>query len=148
VSWADIPEWLRDLVGARDGERCQYCRMSQRGQGARFHLDHIWPQCRGGPTEADNIVVACVNCSLRKASKVTGNDPETRLSTALFHPLRQQWDDHFELRPDGHCVGLDAIGRATVDALGMNEPRPLVARAMQIQHGMLRPTVGTPPGEN
>ena len=137
MSWADIPDWLRDLVTARDGPRCQYCRMSQRGQGARFHIDHIWPQSRGGPTEAGNLAVQCISCSLHKSTRVSGTDPVTGGSVALFHPLLQRWDDHFTLLPDGRCVGRDAIGRATVDALDMNGANPLEAREYQIRFGLL-----------
>ena len=144
MSWADIPQWLRDLILARDGEQCQYCRMMQLGQGARFHIDHIWPQSRGGLTETDNLAVQCINCSLRKSTKVAGVDPVGGVATALFHPLRQRWDDHFVLRADGRCVGLDAVGRVSVEALGMNDPIPLKARALQIRFGLLVATVDSP----
>ena len=103
-------------------------------------MDHVWPQSRGGATDADNLVVQCINCSLRKSTKVAAVDPLTGQATALFHPLRQRWDDHFELRPDGRCEGRDAVGRGTVDALAMNERIPLDARAGQVQSGLIVPT--------
>jgi hypothetical protein len=49
----------------------------------------------------------------------------------------QNWDDHFHLADDGTCEGLTAVGRATVDALGMNLPVPRFASAYQIALGLI-----------
>jgi hypothetical protein len=38
---------------------------------------------------------------------------------ALFHPRRQQWEEHFDLQ-GGWIVGLTPVGRATVRVLAMN----------------------------
>jgi 5-methylcytosine-specific restriction endonuclease McrA len=51
---------------ARAGERCEYCRMHQALQGATFHVEHIVPSSRGGPTELRNLAWACPGCNLRK----------------------------------------------------------------------------------
>lgn len=32
---------LRKLVISRAGNRCEYCRLSQKGQEATFHIDHF-----------------------------------------------------------------------------------------------------------
>jgi len=39
-----IPALLCRLVVARAGDRCEYCGLSQQGQEARFHVDHVIPQ--------------------------------------------------------------------------------------------------------
>ncbi len=140
MSLSDIPAWLRQIVLGRDENACKYCGMSQVGQGSAFHVDHVWPRSRGGLTQEDNLVLQCPHCSSRKAGKVTGVDPVTGHVVALFHPLRQPWSDHFDLHRDGRCTGLDGVGRATVEALSMNHPLPLEARADQIAIGRLRPT--------
>ncbi len=69
---------LRRLVIQRAGDRCEYCRLSQSGQEATFHIDHIIPVMAGGVTTADNLALACVSCSLRKAARQTVKDPESR----------------------------------------------------------------------
>jgi 5-methylcytosine-specific restriction endonuclease McrA len=63
---SDIPARLRRLVVSRAGDRCEYCRLAQKGQEATFHIDHILPKMAGGRTAAANLALACVSCSLRK----------------------------------------------------------------------------------
>ena len=63
----DAVDRLRLLVVNRAGNRCEYCRLSQEGQEATFHIDHITPKARGGLTEPKNLALACVSCSLRKS---------------------------------------------------------------------------------
>ncbi|MDZ4342267.1 MAG: HNH endonuclease signature motif containing protein [Candidatus Binatia bacterium] len=63
---SDIPARLRRLVVLRVGNRCEYCRLAQKGQEATFHVDHILPKAAGGRTTAANLALACVSCSLRK----------------------------------------------------------------------------------
>ena len=57
------------LIENRAGGRCEYCGLAQEGQEATFHIDHIMPRAAGGPTVAENLAVACVSCSLRKAAR-------------------------------------------------------------------------------
>lgn len=38
--------------------------------GQRWHLDRIWPGHEGGLYEADNVVLACRDCNLRKGNKI------------------------------------------------------------------------------
>lgn len=40
-----IPDDLRQLVIKRAQSRCEYCGLSQHGQAATFHIDHIVPVC-------------------------------------------------------------------------------------------------------
>jgi HNH endonuclease len=137
LSRSSIPRALRSGVFERDAGRCRYCGLSQLGHGATFHIDHILPRSRGGATALDNLALQCPSCSLHKADKVTATDPETGRSVELFHPLRQPWQEHFRLEPDGVCGGLTAVGRATVVALGMNALIPRFARVCQMALGLL-----------
>ena len=140
MSLSAIPRRLRAEVADRDAGQCGYCGLRQIGQAATFHVDHIVPRSRGGATSIHNLVLQCPCCSLRKSDKVEAADPETQRRTTLFHPLRDAWADHFAIRPDGSCDGLTPIGRATVDALRMNDPLPRTARAMQVMLGLLGAT--------
>jgi 5-methylcytosine-specific restriction endonuclease McrA len=140
VSLSAIPKDLRARIFMRDGGRCQYCRLMQWGQAALFHIDHIRPKSKGGPTVASNLALQCGHCSLHKANKVRGIDPTNQTSVRLFHPLGQSWRDHFALQRNGLCRGKTAIGRATIQAMRMNDVRPRVARKFQIRLGLLLPS--------
>lgn len=136
MSLSAIPKALRAVVARRDEGRCCYCHLRQVGQAAVFHVDHVVPRSRGGTTSEDNLALQCPACSLRKANKTTALDTTSGEVVSLFHPLQQQWGDHFRMDRDGTCVGLSPTGRATVDALRMNDPLPRTARALQIASGL------------
>jgi hypothetical protein len=122
-----VPELLRRRVAERAGARCEYCGLSQAGQEATFHVDHVIPVNAGGETRADNLALACVSCSLRKAARTHVLDSVTGRRAPVFNPRVERWDAHF--RWDGVVlVGLTAIGRATVDALRMNRALALAIR--------------------
>jgi hypothetical protein len=105
-----------------------------------FHIDHILPRSKGGPTALDNLAFQCPNCSLHKADKTAAIDPDTGQMVALFHPLRQAWNEHFRLHESGECMGLTPVGRATTGALQMNTMIPRFARACQIRLRLLSTT--------
>jgi hypothetical protein len=131
---SDIPARLRRLVVLRAGNRCEYCRLTQKGQEATFHIDHILPKVAGGRTAAANLALACVSCSLRKEARRSAIEPNTNRRVALFHPRRQRWRDHF--RWEGfRIVGLTPTGRATVAALQMNRPLILAIRQEEAARG-------------
>ncbi len=124
---SDVPARLHRLVLRRAGARCEYCRLSQEGQEASFHVDHIVPKVAGGPTRADNLALACVSCSLRKEARRSAVDPMTGRKVALFHPRSQRWRYHFRWA-GVRVLGLTPTGRATVSALRMNRPLILAIR--------------------
>ena len=126
-----IPLSLQRLVFQRAQDRCEYCRLSQTGQEATFHIDHVHPVASGGLTTDDNLALACVSCSLRKSARELVEDPLTGNVVPIFNPRKQNWDEHFQW--DGVNVsGLTAIGRATVSALDMNRPTILEIRREEI----------------
>ena len=123
---------LLHLVIQRAVNRGEYCQLAQAGQEATFHVDHIVPQSAGGATKPENLALACVSCSLRKAARQTAPDPETGESVSLFHPRMDRWSDHF--RWNGLALaGLTPTGRATIGALQMNRPLILAIRAEGLQ---------------
>jgi len=118
---------LRRLVIQRAVGRCEYCRLSQEGQEATFHIDHVVPVAAGGETVTENLALACVSCSLRKAARQIAIDPQSDQEVALFNPRREIWHEHF--RWEGvYLRGLTATGRATIRALDMNRPLILAIR--------------------
>ena len=129
-----ISTFLRRLVIRRARGRCEYCRLSQAGQEATFHIDQIVPVAAGGETVAENLALACVSCSLRKGARQTAIDPISRNEASLFNPRLDIWAEHF--RWEGvHLIGLTATGRATIDALDMNRTLILAIRAEEASLG-------------
>lgn len=122
-----IPDKLRRQVIERAADCCEYCGIAQSGQEAVFHVDHIIPRVSGGDSVLDNLALACVSCSLRKAARMEAIDPDSGESAPLFHPRLMHWTDHFA-RQGEWLVGQTATGRATVELLKMNRP---VARAIR-----------------
>ncbi len=132
MSW--LPATLRREVIDRADGRCEYCGLSQTGQVATFHIDHIVPVASGGLAEPKNLALACVSCSLRKAARQTARDPASGLEVPLFHPRFQIWSDHFQWEGVG-LVGLTANGRATVELLRLNRSLMLSIRAEETLMG-------------
>lgn len=124
-----IPAQLVRQVRQRAMDRCEYCRLPQSIQEATFHIDHVRPRSAQGPTELDNLALACVTCSLRKAAKTTAIDPRTGNIVLLFNPRSDSWSDHFSFTPAWRVRGKTATGRATIAALGMNRAAIILIRS-------------------
>ncbi len=122
-----IPNALRRQVVNRAQNRCEYCSLSQAGQEATFHVDHVLPIKHAGKTTFDNLALACVSCSLHKAAKRTANDPETKQEAPLFNPRESSWAQHFRWK-DVELHAKDACGRVTIEALKMNRPLAIAVR--------------------
>jgi hypothetical protein len=112
----------------RSENRCEYCGISQAGQVATFHIDHVVPVVAGGQTTPDNLALACVSCSLRKGARQRLADPQTEARVSIFNPRQQEWKEHFAWN-DVELSGLTATGRATVAALDLNRPIMIAIRA-------------------
>jgi HNH endonuclease len=108
-------------------------------QGATFHVEHVIPRSKGGESTLENLALACPRCNLHKAYKTTAPDPLTGEQVALFHPLEQQWPEHFRFK--GHEMeGLTAIGRATVVLLDLNHLRRQRICQVEESFGLYPPT--------
>jgi HNH endonuclease len=116
-----------EAVRQRAGNRCEYCRLPQSAFRRPFHIEHIVARQHGGSTQLDNLALAVWNCNLKKGPNLSGIDPVTGRVTELFHPRRDEWDEHFSpvigfLIPLGVAIrGLTPVGRATVQVLGLND---------------------------
>lgn len=60
---------MRYDVLRRDGFRCQLCGASAQ-DGARLHVDHIFPVSKGGKTEPSNLRTLCEQCNMGKRDKI------------------------------------------------------------------------------
>jgi len=52
---------------ARDGNRCQYC--GRKFKTSDLSIDHVVPRSRGGRTEWNNVVCACLACNVKKGGR-------------------------------------------------------------------------------
>lgn len=122
-----LPHELQRAIEERAGERCEYCRMHQALQGARFHVEHVVPRSRGGAASAENLAWACPGCNLHKSNRLEVSDPVTGQPVRLFNPRTDRWPDHFRWN-SYEVMPLTAVGRATAAALDLNHPRRLEIR--------------------
>lgn len=121
-----LRRWLETL-----GERCEYCLTSEQVTGIALEADHIIPHSQEGPTSKANLCRACSSCNTRKGEQTQALDPETKHLTPLFNPRHQHWSEHFIWSDDGtQIIGLTACGRATIEALQMNNARLVHARRL------------------
>jgi hypothetical protein len=97
-------------------------------------VDHLLPESLGGPTTRDNLWLAYSRCNDFKGGRHEAADPETGEIVPLFNPRIQTWAEHFAWLPDGaHILGRTPIGRATVEALRLNNEFILTARRFWVE---------------
>jgi hypothetical protein len=60
-----IPDDVKMVVWARDGETCVRCGMKQ-----QLHFDHMIPVSKGGANSEENIQLLCQTCNLKKSDKI------------------------------------------------------------------------------
>lgn len=97
-----IPLRLRQTVGERAEQRCEYCRYPQIATFLSFEIEHIIARKHGGKSVTENLALACPHCNLHKGSDIASLDPQDGRLTALFHPRTQAWSTHFQL--DGAII--------------------------------------------
>jgi|UniRef100_UPI00378406B0 5-methylcytosine-specific restriction endonuclease McrA len=115
-----MTEAVRHLVRQRAKHRCEYCQLHQDDSPlAALHIEHIRPIKHGGTDALENLCLACIDCNLHKGTNLTGIDPETDEITPLFHPRKDNWDEHFGWNGI-RIAGRTAVGRATVRVLDLN----------------------------
>ncbi len=101
-----------------------------------MHIEHILPLSRRGTSDEQNLCLACAWCNSYKWAQIYALDPITGQEVALFHPRTQRWHEHFRWSENGvYIIGLTAVGRATVDALKMNNPFIVPARRHWVEAG-------------
>jgi hypothetical protein len=103
-----------------------------------FEIDHIVAEKHHGPTEFENLALACFPCNNHKGPNIAGIDFISRATVPLFHPLLQTWSDHFQYNGP-LLIGLSPAGRATIAVLEINLPYRISHRAALIAEGVFPP---------
>jgi 5-methylcytosine-specific restriction endonuclease McrA len=122
-------------VREQSGDCCEYCRVSQSGRLARFHIDHIIAIKHGGTDDTENLCLACPDCNTFKGVNVAAIDPTTGHAARLFHPREQDWKDHFNLNSDATITGITPEGRTTVAVLRLNNGQRVKQRQGEMALG-------------
>jgi hypothetical protein len=140
VASAYIPVELRRLVRSDAQARCGYCHTPEAYIGMPLEYEHLYPVALGGPTERANLWLACSRCNDFKGDRISGRDPETGEQLPLFNPRSQSWFEHFAWSTVGtHILGLTPLGRATVDALQLNNDFIVITRQFWVAAGWWPP---------
>jgi hypothetical protein len=125
---------LYPAVARRAGHRCEFCRAPEALFNFPFEVEHVLPPSRGGGNDDSNLALACRSCNVHKGNQVSCTEPGSGAEVSLFNPRRDRWADHFTADLErGEVRGLTPTGRATVEALRMNDPVQLLARLMWIR---------------
>lgn len=130
-------EAFRELVVARAGGACEYCRLLEAASGVTFHIEHFLPRSRGGLTLMRNLALSCPGCNLAKSDRTTGGDRSGRMQPLFnpreFDPPLLGWHLHFVLdRDTGLIVPRTVVGEATILTLNINGHNRVFARSLQI----------------
>lgn len=132
----------KKAVAERAGGCCEYCRSQARFAMQSFSIEHIVPRSLGGKTTLDNMALSCQGCNNYKYNKVEAEDPISGEIVKLYHPRRQEWNEHFVWRDDySSIIGVTPIGRATVAALKLNRECLVNLRKMLYKYGEHPPLI-------
>jgi hypothetical protein len=146
MSQTRIPQTLRIEVETHFRGRCAYCLSPQALMNVTFEVDHILPAKAGGLTASENLAFSCPLCNGFKGARTQGHDPKTGRGVPLFHPRKQNWVRHFRWTEDGQTIeGRTRSGRATVEALQLNNLNLLRLRTIWMAIGSSPPDWQTPP---
>jgi hypothetical protein len=122
-------------VWERAKGRCEYCGIHQESTVLSHEIDHIRAQKHSGKTTLNNLAFACFQCNSFKGPNIAGFDPVTDTIQPLFHPRRENWDDHFEWS-GAELVGKTPVGRATIEVLRINLPVRIEHRQRLMELGL------------
>jgi hypothetical protein len=133
-----VPADLRRTVHARAEERCEYCLTPALVSLLPLQVDHVVAQKHGGETVAENLALCCAVCNQNKGSDLSSLDPVDGTLTPLYHPRRDRWGEHFDLR-GLFIVPKTPAGRVTVKLLRLNSPERIIEREWLVAAGVLKP---------
>ncbi|MDQ3011350.1 MAG: HNH endonuclease [Acidobacteriota bacterium] len=131
-----VSESVRQSVREAFGNRCAYCLSSQRYTNSKLEIEHIIPKAIGGSDDELNLCLACRLCNSYKSIQTEAVDPTSNAVVPLFNPRTQAWSEHFQWSRDGvRVIGLSVIGRATVEALQLNNETAVNVRRNWVSVG-------------
>jgi hypothetical protein len=137
-----VTDAYRQLVVARAGGACEYCRLLQDATGMTFHVEHVVPRILGGPTVLADLALSCPGCNLSKGQRLSAEDSngdeQPLFNPRGYDPASLGWHLHFTLdRSTGRIIAKTSVGAATVAALKMNDGQRSFARKLQIGAGLI-----------
>ncbi|MGI8468331.1 MAG: HNH endonuclease [Pyrinomonadaceae bacterium] len=132
-------ENLKRKIRRQAKDRCGYCLLPQSLNPSLLEIEHILPTAKGGSGDEENLWLACRLCNGYKAAQTEAIDPKTKKSISLFNPGIQDWNEHFKWAGE-KIVGRTACGRATAQALKLNNEIILPVRKKWILAGWFPPT--------
>jgi HNH endonuclease len=136
-----ITKALRRRIRNDAERRCGYCLSRQGLVLGVLEIEHIVPLAKGGTDEETNLWLSCSLCNRHKATQVAASDPLTSATVPLFNPRNDKWHEHFGWSADGVLIlGSTAKGRATVEALRLNNELAVEVRRNWVLAGWHPPT--------
>jgi HNH endonuclease len=131
-----ISETVRRRVREAAHDRCGYCLSPQRLVMGTLEVEHLVPRAQGGSNEEGNPWLSCSLCNRYKGSQTSAIDPLTGNAAPLLNPRQDIWSTHFRWSTDGVKVeGLTPTGRATVEALKLNNELAVEVRRNWVRAG-------------
>jgi len=126
----------RQRIAEQAKYRCGYCQMQEVISGIPLTLEHLRPKARGGSDEDENIWLSCRLCNEKKGALFEAADPLDGTVVPLFNPRTQAWHEHFRWSDDfTQVLATSAVGRATIELLGLNAQLRVRSRAAWVRAG-------------
>ena len=105
----------RGFIANRANGCCEYCLTRYDFSAETFEIEHIIPLALDGTNELSNLAFSCGGCNNKKRQKFFATDPISLITSPLYNPRIDNWQDHFAWNTDFSIIeGLSVIGRATV----------------------------------
>ncbi len=137
---AKIKKDLDAQIRRQAKNRCGYCLNPQELIPYKLEIEHIYPKSLGGKSIVENLWLACRECNAHKAVKTEAIDNLTGKTIKLFNPRTQNWNEHFEFsKNDSQIIGKTPCGRATVEALQINNFYQTTARSIWVEMNKFPP---------
>jgi 5-methylcytosine-specific restriction endonuclease McrA len=111
-----ISEKLRLQVAQNANFKCEYCLIPEYFLATTFHIDHIRSIKHRGESLPINLAYACPHCNQNKGSDIASYNDQEEI-TRFFNPRSDNWEEHFEVNPNGIIAHLTAIGEVTIRTL-------------------------------
>lgn len=135
-----IPASLKTKIRTQAKFRCGYCLRCETLTGMPMEFEHLIPIALGGKSIEENLWLSCRRCNEFKGVQIIVFDSETNSDVAIFNPRTQNWNEHFYWSEDGtEIIGKTPIGRATINALNLNEQIIVVSRKLWVSVGWFPP---------
>jgi hypothetical protein len=129
---------LERLVWQRAKSQCEYCQLPQAFSPLPHAIDHIIARQHHGPTQADNLAIACFFCNSYKGPNISGLNPQTGRRVRLFNPRKDRWGSHFEWH-GAYLAGRTHTGSVTIALLEINRAEAVEFREYLIAEGSFPP---------